>query len=179
MFTRQKKEEIVQELADIFSNASLILFTDYRGLSVKQISDLRQELYKRYSDQARYRVSKNSLVRLALEKAGFDEENWNNEVVGTTAIMTVVKDDPIDALKIFANFAKANKLPELRGGYLEGRYFEASRVTELARLPTREELISMVVRGFAAPITGLAYSLNGVLTKFLYALNAITEKKAD
>ena len=179
MFTRHKKEEIVQELADNFSRASLVLFTDYKGLSVRQISDLRQELYKRYSDHARYRVSKNSLVKLALQKAGFDEENWSNEVVGTTAILTVMEDDPIEALKVFTDFAKANKLPELRGGYLEGRYFEASRVVELSRLPTREELVMMVVRGFAAPITGLAYSLNGVLTKFLYALNGIKEKKAD
>jgi large subunit ribosomal protein L10 len=116
-------------------------------------------------------------VRLALRKSGFSEEEWNNEVSGTTAILTVKEDGPIEAIKIVSDFAKKNKLPALRGCYLEGIYNPPEKISELAKLPSKEELIAMVVGGVASPIRGFVYSLNGILTKLLYAINAIKEKQ--
>ncbi|AKI97945.1 50S ribosomal protein L10 [Kosmotoga pacifica] len=179
MFTRAKKEQFVLELAERLEKSSLILFTDYKGLNVAQISELRGKLFERYEDRARYQVVKNTLLRLALRKAGYNEEEWANDVHETTAVLMVYEDDPVEAVKIIYDFAKGNKLPALRGFYLEGKYFDESRVADIARLPSKEQLIAMVVGGIAAPISGLAYALNGVITKFLYALNAIKDKKSE
>jgi large subunit ribosomal protein L10 len=177
MFTRKQKEQFVENLSETFSNSSLILFSDYRGLSVEEITELRDQLYERYKENAAYTISKNTLVRLALRKSGFSEDEWNNEVSGTTAILTVKEDDPIEAIKIVSDFAKKNKLPVLRGCYLEGIYNPPEKISELAKLPSKEELIAMVVGGVASPIRGFVYSLNGILTKLLYAINAIKEKQ--
>lgn len=179
MFTKAQKEELVSGLTKRYKDASLVLFTDYQGLSVEKISTLRGNLYERYEDKAKYQIMKNTLVRIALRNADLSEDEWKNDVDGTTAILTIVDDDPIEALKIVTDFAKANKLPAVRAGYLEGKYFDAEQAIELSKLPSKEQLIAMVVGGLAAPITGLVYSLNGVLTKFLYALNAIKEKKEN
>lgn len=181
MFTRAQKEKFVQELADKLAKSSLILFTDYKGLSVAQISELRGKLFERYEAKAKYQVVKNTLLRLALRKAGYNEEEWADDIHETTAVLMVNEDDPVEAVKIIYDFTKAskNKLPALRGFYLEGKYFDQSKVDDIAQLPSKEQLIAMVVGGIAAPISGLAYALNGVLTKFLYALNAIKDKKSE
>ncbi|MFO7883079.1 MAG: 50S ribosomal protein L10 [Kosmotogaceae bacterium] len=179
MFTRKEKEKFVEELSETFSNSSLILFSDYRGLSVDEITELRDQLYERYEENAAYTISKNTLVRLALTKAGYSEEEWKNEIKGTTAILTVREDGPIEAIKIVSDFARKNKLPVLRGCYLEGVYNPPEKISELAKLPSKEELIAMVVGGIASPIRGFVYSLNGILTKLLYAINAIKEKQEE
>ncbi|OAA28008.1 50S ribosomal protein L10 [Kosmotoga arenicorallina S304] len=181
MFTRAQKEKFVQELADKLAKSSLILFTDYKGLSVAQISELRGKLFERYEAKAKYQIVKNTLLRLALRKAGYNEEEWADDIHETTAVLMVNEDDPVEAVKIIYDFTKAskNKLPALRGFYLEGKYFDQSKVDDIAQLPSKEQLIAMVVGGIAAPISGLAYALNGVLTKFLYALNAIKDKKSE
>ena len=179
MFTKAQKELVVSELTQRYNDASLVLFTDYQGLTVEKISALRGKLYERYGDKSKYQITKNTLVRIALRNAGFSEDEWKDRLIGTTAILTIVDDDPIEALKIVTDFAKANKLPDVRGGYLEGKYFNAEQAVELSKLPSKEQLIAMVVGGLAAPITGLVYTLNGVVTKFLHALNAIKEKKEN
>lgn len=179
MLTRARKEQLVQEMTDRFSKASLILFTDYKGLNVQTISELRGQLYEKFEDKARYQVAKNTLVRLALRNAGYDEAEWETQVTGTTAILTIVDSDPIEAIKIVYDFSKKKKLPTLRGCYLEKVFHDESKIPELAQLPSREQLIAMVVSGFAAPISGLVYSLNGIISKLVYALNAIKDKKSE
>ncbi|ACR80522.1 MULTISPECIES: 50S ribosomal protein L10 [Kosmotoga] len=179
MLTRAKKEQLVQEMTDRFSKASLILFTDYKGMDVQTISELRGQLYEKFEDKARYQVAKNTLIRLALRNASYEEEEWKEQVTGTTAILTIVDADPIEAIKIVYDFSKKKKLPVLRGCYLEKVFHDESKIPDLAQLPSREQLIAMVVSGFAAPISGLVYSLNGIISKLVYALNAIKDKKSE
>ncbi len=180
MLTRERKEEIVESLTEAYKKSSLILFADYKGMKVDGITAFRDKLYEKYDDRAQFTIKKNTLVRLALNKAGFDESEWKESIIGTTAVLTVEDEDPVSALKIITEFNKNNKtLPLIKSGYLEGRYFAGSQASELVKLPSRDQLIAMVVGGFAAPITGLVYTLNGILTKFLYALNAIKDKKAE
>ncbi len=180
MLTRERKEEIVESLSEAYKKSSLILFADYKDMKVDGITAFRDRLYEKYEDRAQFTIKKNTLVRLALNNAGFDESEWKDSITGTTAVLTVDDEDPISALKIITDFNKNNKtLPVIKAGFLEGKYFTGDRSAELAKLPSRDQLIAMVVGGFAAPITGLVYTLNGVLTKFLYALNAIKDKKAE
>lgn len=180
MLTRARKEEIVENLTDTYQKASLILFAEYKGMKVSTITQFRNKLYENYGERASFTVTKNTLVRLALENAQYEETEWGQAVSDTTAVLAVQDNDPVAALKITVDFNKNNKtLPIIKGGYLEGRYFPGERAIELSKLPSRDQLIAMVVGGFAAPITGFVYTLNGVLTKFLYALNAIREKRAE
>lgn len=180
MLTRERKEKIVESLTKAYKDSSLILFADYKGMKVENITTFRDKLYENYKERAQFTIKKNTLVRLALNKAGFEESEWKDSISGTTAVLTVEDVDPIAALKIITDFNKNNKtLPLIKAGYLEGRFFTGDRASDLAKLPSREQLIAMVVGGFAAPITGFVYTLNGVLTKFLYALNAIKDKKAE
>ena len=180
MLTRARKEEIVQDLTDRYQRASLILFAEYKGMKVDAITQFRDKLYENYGDKARFSVTKNTLVRLALNNAGYKESEWVETVSSTTAVLTIDDEDPVSALRIMIDFNKSNKiLPIIKGGYLERGFFRGDQAIELSKLPSRNQLIAMVVGGFAAPITGLVYTLNGVLTKFLYALNAIKDKKAE
>ena len=149
-------------------------------MKVESITKFRDVLYERYDKKASFSITKNTLVRLALKNAGFDESEWSQDITNTTAVLTVDDKDPIAAIRILVEFNKNNKiLPIIKGGYLEKSYFAGDQSVELSKLPSRDQLVAMVVGGFAAPITGFVYTLNGVLTKFLYALNAIKDKKAE
>jgi large subunit ribosomal protein L10 len=177
MFTKEQKKVYVQDLQNKLEKASLVVLTDYKGLDVEKISDFRSKLYERYGEDSNYIVTKNTLFRIALRNAGYEEEEWGEYLSGTIAALIITEDDCVEAIKILADFNKKNKLPVIKAGYLEGRFFDESKVEEYSKLPTKKDLVAQVVGGIAAPITGLVYTLNGVITKFLYALNAIKDHK--
>ena len=177
MFTKEQKKKYVQELQDKLEKSSLVVLTDYKGLNVEKINDLRSKLYERYAEDSNYIVTKNTLFRIAMRNAGFEESEWGEHLTGTIAALIITEDDCVEAFKIIADFTKKNKLPVIKAGYLEGKFFDSSMVEAYSKLPTKKDLIAQVVGGIAAPITGFVYSLNGIITKFLYALNAVKDQK--
>jgi len=177
---RPEKEQVVQELAGEFKNSSLVLFTDFRGLTVSQMTKLRRVLREKFGNGARLTVVKNTLVEMALEEAGYDLDIDEKTLFGPTAVLYVTDGDPVEAIKIFYDFAKGNKgIPVCKGMYLERKFFGGEQLEELSRLPSKEQLLAMVVGGIQGPIRGLVNSLAGVLRSVLYALKAIKEKKEE
>jgi len=167
-----QKIEIVAELRELIGQTSAAILTDYRGLSVAELTDLRKKL--RAAD-AEFRVVKNTLFKLAgdglLPISDLDEH-----LAGPTAI-GFAKGDPVAATKIIVDFVKDHKAMSLKGGVVEGRIVDVAGVEALSKLPSREVLISQMLGSMQAPISGLVGTLNGIISNFVYTLQALIEKQ--
>ncbi len=174
---RPEKEQLANELTEVFSNSSLVLFSDFSRLNVAQITKIRKALREKFGDGAHLTVAKNTLIRRALEQSGY-ELSEEKTLFGPTAVLYVTDGDPIEALRIFVNINKEFKgMPVCKGLFLDKRYYPAEQLEDLSKLPSKDQLRAMVVGGIQAPVRGLVTSLSGVLKSVLYALNAIKEKK--
>ncbi len=181
MITREKKAQILEFLQDVLPKSSLILLTDFTGMTVDHMKGLREGLREKFADGARYMVVKNTLLRISFEKTGFDLSEVEKDLHGPTAILYVTDGDPIEAIKIIYNYVKDNKIETFRfkGGFMDGKYFEGDQVEELSKLPSRQELYAMLVGAVQGPIRGLVYALSGITRNLVYVLNAIKEKKEE
>jgi large subunit ribosomal protein L10 len=169
----QQKQVMVEELAEKLKNAVSGVLADYRGITVENDTKLRRELR---AAGVEYAVIKNSILRRACEKVGF--EGLNSSLTGTTAL-AISATDPVAAAKILSKYAAGSKgAYTLKAGFVEGRVLNAAAVEELATLPSREELVAKVLGGLNAPITGFVHVLNANLRGLVVALNAIAEKKS-
>ncbi len=178
MISREKKKEILDHLEEVLPKSSLILLTDFTGTTVLQMRKLREAIREKFQDGARYMVVKNTLLRISLEKCGYDPQELGEALEGPTAILYVIEGDPVEAIKTIHSFVRENKLEKFRfkGGFLEGKHFTGEEVDDLAKLPSKEQLYAMLVGGVQGPIRGLVYALSGIIKGLLYALNAIKEK---
>ncbi len=171
---KEQKAKIVEELSDALSKSPLILLTDYKGLTVDEITKLRDELYE---VNAKYRVAKNTLIKLALKNAEVPAaEELESSLQGTTAVL-YTEGDAVLALKALFKFIKETKKPVVKCGLMDGKFITAEQAKEFSKLPPREVLLAQLVGQMQAPIYGLHAVLSGSLRKLLYALNAIKEKK--
>ncbi len=172
MISRDEKKQLVNELKEKFTKAQSAIFTDYRGLDVEKITELRRRL--READ-IEYRVVKNTLARIAAKESGLDflEEH----LVGPTAI-AFSYDDPVAPAKILNKFVREFKILEVKMGLVEGKLLNSKDINELADLPSREVLISMALAGIQSPISGFVNVLNGPIRGLVYTLKAIQDKKS-
>ena len=168
---REKKKEAVGQLADKLSQCSIAIATDYRGLSVTEMTELRRRL--RQGD-IEYRVVKNTLTRFAAAQA--NKEELTDIIEGPVAL-AFGYGDVIEPAKALADYIQSSKSSlKIRGGLLERRVLSASEVMELASLPPKEVLIAKMLGGMQAPIVALASVLSGVMSGFLGVLNARIEQ---
>lgn len=165
-----EKVAAVAELAENFRNASAVLITEYRGLTVKQLATLRGEL----RGNATYSVAKNSLTALAAKDAGVD--GLDDLFVGPTAI-AFVTGDPVEAAKGLKAFAKANDKLIIKGGVLEGKVISAEEVQKLADLESREVLLAKAAGAMKASLFGAAYLFQAPLSKAVRTVDALREKQ--
>lgn len=148
-----------------------LFVTQYQGLSVKDLEELRQKLRPASS---RYLVAKNTLSRIALKSLGC--EDLVTTLSGQTGFV-VGETDPIAISKILVGYVKGHEALKLCGGMLDGEFLTAERIREFAKLPSREVLIGKAVYLIKSPLTGLAGVLAGTIQKLLYALQEISRKK--
>jgi large subunit ribosomal protein L10 len=172
--TRAQKEQDVQALADSFQNRKIAVLTDYRGLTVAAVTELRNNLREA---GVSYKVAKNTLVKVALADTRLKDLD-TSLFAGPMAI--AFGDDEAATAKAVYDFAKANPALEILGAIDEaGTILSVEQVQALAKLPSREQLTAQVVGTIAAPLSGFVRVLNGNLTGLLYALNAIGESKGE
>jgi large subunit ribosomal protein L10 len=170
----QQKQQVVAELAEVLNNSVAGVLADYKGISVESDTKLRREL--READ-IKYNVIKNSILRLAFEKAGIS--GIEGVLVGSSAL-AVSKNDYTAAAKILSKYAASTRgAYKLKAGFIDGSVIDAAGVDELSRLPSREELVAKVLGGMNAPISGFVHVLNANITGLVVALNAVAEKKAS
>ena len=151
----QKKEEVAN-LAAKMKDAKIILLTDYRGINVADVTGLRAELRKSNSE---YRVIKNNITKRALAEVGI--EGLDNLLEGPTAVV-MNNDDYLETAKTIYNYSKANEFYKIKGGVIEGKVMTAEEIITLAKLPSRETLLSMLAGALLGNISKLAVALNEV-----------------
>lgn len=168
---REKKATLVEELNGKFSKAKIAIVSDYRGLTVSELQELRRDLRK---NDAEFRVAKNTLLRMAAEKTGFAA--LKDYFVGTSAI-TVSSGDPVPTAKILTEFSKSHPELKIRTAVLEGKFLTFEDIVSLSKLPGKKVLLGQLLSAMNAVPTGLVRVLSGVPRSFLQVLQAIRENK--
>jgi large subunit ribosomal protein L10 len=164
------KEASVTELTELFQSSNAVLLTEYRGLTVAQLKELRSGIRA----DATYAVVKNTLTKIAAAKAGI--EGLNDQLVGPSAI-AFVHGDAIAVAKSLRAFAKANPLLVMKGGYFDGRAIDATEVNKLADLESREVLLAKFAGAAKASLFGAAYLFNAPLSKAVRTVDALRAKQ--
>jgi large subunit ribosomal protein L10 len=164
------KVEAVGVLKEKFSGYSGYIFTDYRGLSVEQITNLRGELRKL---NAEYKVVKNNFAEIAFKEMSLPD--MAAYLVGPTAI-ALSKDEASQVAKSILDFSKETSV-KVKGGLVDGQVFDGKQMEAFSRLPSRNELIAILMGTMNAPVRNLACAINGVAGKLVRTLAAVAEKK--
>jgi large subunit ribosomal protein L10 len=170
---RDQKATAVAEIAEQIKESEAVFAIDYRGITVAQVADLRDKLR---DNDATFRVVKNTLTERAADQA--DAEALKGLLQGPTAL-TFVRGDAAAAAKTIADFQKSTggDLLPFKGGLMNGESLDSAQITAISKLPTRQVLYGQLVGMVASPITGLARSLNGLVSGLAIALGGVLEKK--
>lgn len=165
-----KKEQEVALLEDKFQRSISLVFTDFRGLSAPEMVELRR-LFR--NNGLEYRVCKNTLARLATQRAGLELAQF---LAGPTGVLIGYQDAALP-FKLATEAAKRFKEYEIKGGFIEGAIVEAAEAAWIAALPSREELLGKLAFVLQAPIQKLAFDLRAITGRLAIALNEVRKKK--
>lgn len=169
---QQYKVDALNKTKELLSGYSDLIFSDFRGLNVGQISELRTKLRE---IDAYYKVIKNSYLRRATKE--MEMPDLSEIFIGPTAV-TLVKDDPGAAAKVLFGFTKDTTL-KIKGALVEGQVFSEDEVQALSKLPSRSQLYAQLMGTINAPLTNLMYAMNGVILKFIRTLQAVADDKKN
>jgi large subunit ribosomal protein L10 len=171
------KKAITSDLGVTLSNSEAVILTEYRGLTVPQMGEIRTKL--RELGDGDFSVVKNTLMRIALREQGIEDERIDLLLNGTTAA-TIASSDPVGVAKVVVDYITANRNTpmKIKGGVVGGRYFGPEQINALSKVPPRDVLLSQMLGAFNSPISSLVYTLQGVISNFVYTLKAIEDKKA-
>ena len=167
------KVESIGEMKEAFSASHDFIFTDYRGLTVEQITNLRKQLRVK---GALYKVVKNDFARLAFEQLAAPGE-VASYLVGPTAIAIAPK-DANEVAKILVDFTKEAPVLKVKGGLMGKDVYDAQQIEAFSRLPSRLEMISMLMSVMNGPVRNLAAALNDIPARLVRTIKAIEEKKS-
>ena len=168
---RDEKTAIVSELNDSFSRAKFTVVTDYCGLTVSELQELRVELRGCDSE---IRIAKNTLLKRAVADTACDV--LIEDFTGTTAVV-MGYDDPVAPAKALTKFAKAHEKMQIRAAALDGEKISSEDMIALSKLPSKEVLLGQFLSVLNSVPTGLVQVLSGVPRTFLYGLQALKEQK--
>ncbi len=169
--TRAEKEQSVHELKEKFERTESVVLTDYHGITVTQMQELKNDLKPM---NAEFTVAKNTLLSRASKEA--KKELPEENLKGPTAILLSF-DDPIEPIKKLAEFIKKYELPVIKSGLFEGKLLTKEGVVELSKIPSKDELYARVVGALNFPISGLVNVMSGNMRNLVYVLNSIKESK--
>ncbi|HET9636152.1 MAG TPA: 50S ribosomal protein L10 [Gemmatimonadaceae bacterium] len=166
---REEKEKLVTELSEKLNSAQSLYYTDFTGLNVKRMTDLRRRLKKAGVE---YVVIKNTLALRAVNESGLVADTLK----GPTGL--VVAKDPVSAAKVLTDFAKENEdKPAVKGGLLSGKRIDNAQLKRLASLPSREQMLADLGAGMQSPMAAFVGALNGLLYMFAGALEALKTQR--
>jgi large subunit ribosomal protein L10 len=166
---REEKEKLVTELSQKLNTAQSLYYTDFTGLNVKRMTDLRRRLKKAGVE---YVVIKNTLALRAVNESGLVADTLK----GPTGL--VVAKDPVSAAKVLTDFAKENEdKPTVKGGLLSGKRIDNAQLKRLASLPSREQMLADLGAGMQSPMAAFVGALNGLLYMFAGALEALKTQR--
>jgi len=166
---RPDKAAAVADLVESFQESAGAVLTEYRGLTVKQLQDLRRAL----GENATYAVVKNTLTQIAAKEAGVDVTS--DQLTGPTAV-AFIKGDVVEAAKGLRDFAKANPALVIKGGFLDGNPLDAKEFAKLADLESREVLLGKLAGGMLASLNQAVYLLNAPIAQAARLAGALQAK---
>jgi len=166
------KVATVAQIAEQFRNSSAAVVTEYRGLTMAQLTTLRKSL----GGDTAYTVAKNTLVKRAAADAGV--EGLDDLFTGPTAV-AFISGEPVDAAKVLREFAKANPLLVIKGGLLDGKALDADEVSKLADLESRDVLLAKMAGAMLATLTKAAYVFNALPSQVARLAAALVEKRTE
>ena len=169
----EQKTSAVEAVKTKLSENKDFVFTDYRGLTVDQITTLRTKLRE---NNAEYRVIKNRFAKIAFRQMDMPEE-VDEFLIGPTAL-ALAKDDTGAVVKALVEFGKETTL-SLKGAVIDGNVFDAKQAEAFSKLPTRDQLLAMLMGTMNAPVRNLMYAMNGVASKLVRTLQAVAEQKKE
>jgi large subunit ribosomal protein L10 len=168
---RTEKEQLVAELHAKIKGAKAFYYTDFTGLNVKHMTELRRR-FRRAGVE--YVVIKNSLALRSVKEAGLAGQ----ALKGPTGI--VIGKDPVTAAKVLADFAKENEQrPSVKGGMLDGKPLDIAQVKKLALLPSRERMLAELAAGLQSPLAAFLGTMSGMLTMMVGSLEALKTQKEN
>ncbi len=170
---KNEKQGLIDELHGKFEAAKATIITEYKGLTVAEITELRNELRK---GQLEYRVVKNTLAIRAA--AGTSAATLIEYMQGPTGLVLGFG-DPVAPAKAVTEFAKKRDKLKIKVGVIEGQLADAKQLKAIAMLPSREQLLSQMAAGFQAPASQMVRLLNATVARLGYALNALKDQKAS
>lgn len=166
------KESLVSEIKDRFANSEAVIMADYRGLSVKEMQQLRVKVREVGGD---IKVYKNSLTEIAIRELALP--NMDEYLQGPTAFV-FISEDAVAPAKALTAFAKEHQALEIKGGFVQNQVVNGEGVKAIATLPSREELIAKLLGTMQNPIVGFARVLNGPVEAFARTVQAVADQKA-
>lgn len=166
------KQNAVKEIRALFEDVNDVLFTDFRGLSVSEITQLRNTLREAATD---YRVVTNNYTKIAMEEMGLPDAS--EFLFGPTAL-ALVKKEAGPVAKTILDFGRATSV-SIKGGIIGGKVFSLDQVRALSALPSREQLMALLMGTMNAPLQNLTNCLNGVMQNLVQTLRAIADKKSS
>lgn len=170
--TRKQKEETLKSLKESFKKAKTVVFSQYKGTTVKDMRSLRRKLRE---NSVEFRVAKKTLMKLAAKEVGFDD--IPAEVLEGPIGLAFGMKDEIAPAKVIYEFGKTNEHVKLTGAIFEGKLIGAADAKVIAMLPGREVLLAKLVGCMKSPIAGFHGILHALLRNFVYALSEVQKKK--
>ena len=168
---KSEKVTLVQEITEILTNAKGVFLTDFEGLNVEKMGELRRKCRE---SSVQYQVIKNTLGRLAAKNAGWEEII---EYLQGPSALAYSYEDPVAPARIISEFAKKADKPTIKVSLFEGEFIGPDKIKEISKLPPKDVLLGRVVGGFNAPIQGLVGSLGGLMRKLVLAFDAVRASK--
>ncbi len=171
--TRTQKQDLAKKLTEKLSRAHSVVFVDYKGLKMSQLSDLRSKIS---SQNAELTVTKNTLLKVALEQTSHSSLPTPDLFSGPIATLFSFEDE-ISPLKILAKVLKDTQIGKIKGGFFDKAFLDAVAVTKLSNLPGKLELQAKLVGSLSSPLYGIVGVLHANLRNLVYALDQIRAQK--
>ncbi len=169
------KKPVVDEIAEKIKDAKAVVLVDHRGLTVAQDTELRKKLRE---EGVSYKVYKNTMMNFAFKGTDFEQLSEAGLLNGPSA-MAVSENDPAAPARVLYEFAKKAKALEIKGGVIEGKYYDAEAMTDIATIPSRDVLLSRLLGSMQSPVTNFARVLKQIAEKDGEAAPAAEEASAE
>lgn len=169
------KTKVLDETGELLSRSQAVVLTEYRGLTMTQMTDIRKKLKDVDAD---FSVVKNTLFRRAAGDGTEIDPKLDASLAGPTAAVFALG-DPIATAKVLTDYIAAtrNTPLKIKGGIVGGKFYDDKGIDALSKVPSREVLIAQMLGSFNAPITGLVGTLNGIVSNFVFTLQAVVDKR--
>ena len=173
--TKEQKAEVIKDTVSRLERANGLYLTNFNGLTVEKANELRSEFFK---IEVEYKVIKNTLLKAAFQQIGGYDEVLPYLVKETGVVFAY--DDAVTPARVLGKFVKDNEsMLSLKVCVLDKEVFDGSRLSDLAALPTRDEMIAAIIGSVSAPAEGIVRAINGVASGIVYALDAIVKQKEE